>query len=57
LGQEHVLRLEDPGDTSECIALTIGINEGAINAQDGVTRLRRRGIVGRTLDRVLGALL
>ena len=55
LGQERVLRLDDPGDTSECIARTIGMNEGAINMED-VTLLQRRGFVGRTVDRVTRAL-
>src|SRR5699024_9772160 len=40
LGQEHVIRLDSPDETSECIALTIGVNEGAIARQDVPALLR-----------------
>ena len=45
LGPERVIRLDSPEDTSECIALTIGINEGAISMSDGVEQLQKRGVV------------
>jgi hypothetical protein len=56
LGQGQVIRLESPEEASECIALTIGINEGAINMEDGIAHLRKRGLVSRTVDRVSRAL-
>lgn len=56
LGPANVIKLETPEDTSECIALTIGVNEGAITMNDGAEHLRRRGVVGRTIDRLTGAL-
>lgn len=56
LGRQNVIRLESPEDTSECIALTICVNEGAITASDGIEHLRRRGVVGRTIDRLTGVL-
>jgi len=56
LGAQGVLQLEDPQDTSECIALTIGINEGAITMNDGMEHLQTRGVVSRTIDRVSRAL-
>ena len=56
VGREHVIRLDSPEDTSECIALTIGINEGVISMNDGVAHLQKRGIVSRTIERVTKAL-
>jgi hypothetical protein len=56
LGAANVIKLDDPEDTSECIALTIGISQGAITMDDGVEHLRKRGIVGQTIDRVTRAL-
>jgi hypothetical protein len=56
LGAQSVIHLEDPQDTSECIALTIGINEGAITVADGARHLHKRGIVSRTIDRLSQAL-
>jgi hypothetical protein len=56
LGPEHVLQLESPEDTSECIALTIGIREGVIGIEEGANHLRKRGLVGRAIDRVTLAL-
>lgn len=56
LGAQNVIQLESPEDTSECIALTIGVNEGAITASEGVEHLRKRGVVGRTIDRLSGVL-
>jgi hypothetical protein len=52
----HVIQLEDPEDTSECIALAIGINEGAINVQDGLDHLQKHGVVTRALHSVTRAL-
>lgn len=56
VGAANVIRLESPEDTSECIALTIGMNEGAITVQDAVDHLRKRGVVGRTIDRLASAI-
>jgi hypothetical protein len=56
LGEQGVIRLQSPEDTSECIALTIGVNEGAISVNDGVDHLRKRGVVQRTIDGVARAL-
>ena len=56
LGEASVIRLEDPNDTSESIALTIGVNEGVITVADGARQMRDRGVVGRTIDRLSSAL-
>ena len=56
LGRERVIRLNTPEETSESIAVTIGMNEGAITAEDGLAKLRKRGMVGRTVDRVTKAI-
>src|SRR5688500_8695949 len=55
-GRDRVIRLDNPDETSECIALTIGMNEGAITTEDGLAKLRKRGMVGRTVDRVTKAI-
>jgi hypothetical protein len=56
LGPGRVIKLESPEDTSECIGLTIGINEGAITMADAVAQMQRRGVVGGTIDRLSAAL-
>jgi hypothetical protein len=56
LGTQGVIRLQSPEDTAECIALTIGVSEGAISVKDGVDHLRKRGVVQRTIDGVAKAL-
>jgi hypothetical protein len=58
LGDEHVIRLDDPNDTSESIALTIGVSEGVVSPSQGVDHLRskRGGVVSRTLDRLAQTL-
>jgi hypothetical protein len=56
LGPHGVIRLQSPEDTAECIALTIGVSEGAISVNDGVDHLRKRGVVQRTIDGVAKAL-
>src|SRR5207237_777743 len=56
VGADHVLRLQDPADTSESIALTIGLSEGTINPQQGVEHLQKRGVIANTINRITGAL-
>jgi len=56
LGPQRVLHLDSPEDTSESIALTIGLNEGAIDMSRGVEHMEKRGIVGRAVDRISRAL-
>ena len=56
LGPQCVIRLDNPTDTSDCIALTVGLSEGAIGMADGVQLLRKRGIVSRTIDRLTRSL-
>jgi hypothetical protein len=56
LGESSVLHLETPGETSECIAVTIGVGEGAITTDQASQRLQSRGVVGRTIDRLTDAL-
>lgn len=56
VGENNVLRLDNPNETSECIGLTIGVNEGAVNVEQGIEHLRAKGIVGRTIDAIRAAL-
>jgi hypothetical protein len=58
LGPNHVIQLDDPGDTSESIALTIGVSEGAVTPGQGVDHVRqtRGGVVSRTMDRLAQTL-
>jgi len=55
VGRQSVLQLDDPAETSECIALTIGVNEGAITPADGARHLQKKGFLGRTIDRLTQA--
>jgi hypothetical protein len=52
VGAERVIILDQPEDTSETIALLIGVNEGAITPDQGIQRLRHRGAVARTIERL-----
>ena len=56
LGPQHVIKLESPEDTSECIGMTIGLNEGAVTLNDSIEHMQRRGVVARTIDSVSRAL-
>jgi hypothetical protein len=47
LGKDHVLRLQDPSDTSESIAQTIGLTEGVLD---------RPNLLSRTVTNVTRAL-
>jgi hypothetical protein len=56
LGEGRVITLKDPGETSECIALTIGMNEGAIDLSAAKQQLQQRGVVARAIECITGAL-
>src|SRR5688572_16940643 len=49
VGKDHVIHLDDPRDTSESIALTIGVSEGSVSPGQGIDHLRQRsgGVVSR----------
>ena len=52
----NVLKLENPDDTSECIAMTIGLTEGVITLDQAQQHLAKRGKIGAALDRVMDAI-
>ena len=56
LGPERVIQLDSPEDTSECIGLTIGLNEGAVTPQQAREHMTKRGLIARTVDRISSAL-
>lgn len=56
LSPQHVLNLQDPDDTSECIATTIGVNEGVITLDQAGQNMAQRGKAGGVIQRVLKAL-
>jgi hypothetical protein len=56
LGDRNVLRLEDPNDTSECIAMTIGANEGVISLESAQQQLMSRGKGAGVIQRVMRAI-
>jgi len=56
LGPQHVIQLDDPEDTSQCIALAIGINEGTVNVEGGLDHLQKQGLVTRAIHSVTRAL-
>lgn len=55
LGPQNVIPLQNPDDTSECIAMTIGLNEGVISAEQAQQQLASRGKTG-LLGRLAGAI-
>jgi hypothetical protein len=56
LGPQRVIALKQPEETSACIALTIGVNEGAVDATSAMQQLQHRGMVGRAIDNIMQAL-
>jgi hypothetical protein len=56
LGRESVIVLQDPAETSECIALTIGLTEGALDLPSARRQMEQRGVLGRTIDSITNAL-
>lgn len=56
VGEQYVIRLDEPSDVSEVIALTIGISEGTIGLDDGIEDLREIGTGKTNVDSVKKAL-
>ncbi|MDB5297855.1 MAG: hypothetical protein JWO31_3838 [Phycisphaerales bacterium] len=56
LGPGRVIAIDSPEDTSECIGLTIGLTEGVVDPTAAKAQMAGRGVVGRTIDRITGAL-
>jgi len=56
LGPERVIALDSPEDTSECIGMTIGMNEGTVSLDQAREQLQKRGVVGKTIDRLVSSL-
>lgn len=56
LGQQYVIRLENPDDVSETIALAIGLNEGTIGMDDGIEHLRDLGTSSESVQQIQSAL-
>jgi hypothetical protein len=54
LGSDHVIALQSPEQTSECIALTIAANEGEPDLPTAA--VKGRGVVGSAIDAITGAL-
>jgi hypothetical protein len=56
LGREHVIQLPSPQDTAQSIAMTIGINEGAVSLDDAAGELRDQAPAPGAFDRISGAV-
>jgi hypothetical protein len=56
LGADHVLKLQNPDDTSESIAMTIGLNEGVINRDSAQLQMATRGKTPGVIERILSAI-
>ncbi len=56
VGAQNVIPLENADDVSEVIALTIGLTEGTIGLDDGISDLRAIGTNDATLQAVTKAL-
>ena len=50
ISRDHVIILQDPGETSECIALTIGMNEGTVDLPQAQQRMQQRGFMANTVQ-------
>ena len=56
LGPQNLLNLADPNDTSESIAMTIGLNEGVISLNQAQQHLAKRGKIGKAVDQIMSAI-
>lgn len=56
LGPENVLRLASPDDTSECIAMAIGVREGVVRPHELQQQLATRGRSENVIARIANAL-
>lgn len=56
LGDENVLRLESPDDTSECIAMAIGVREGVVQPGQLQQQLASRGKPEGVIQRIMHSL-
>jgi hypothetical protein len=57
LGTRNVLSLQDPNDTAECIAMTIGVNEGVLSLDQAQQHLaKRHGNGGGVIQRIFSAI-
>ena len=51
-----MIALQDPDQTSECIALTIGVTEGTVDVPTAVQQMKARGVVAATVDAITTVL-
>jgi hypothetical protein len=56
VGPERVIKLDDPADTSKCIALTIGVNEGVVHPQQVAKTMESSGEPVGVIARILAGL-
>jgi hypothetical protein len=56
LGAQSVLNLQDPNDTAECIAMTIGLNEGVVSLDQAQQHLATRHPGAGVIERIFGAI-
>ena len=52
LGQEYVVKIDDPEVVSETIALIIGVMEGKTTAEEGIKNLQEMGLSGEAIKSV-----
>ena len=56
LGPQRVILLQDPGETSECIALAIGLNEGRVDLPRAADQMAQRGVIATTIANITKSL-
>jgi hypothetical protein len=56
LGEQNVLALANPDDTSECIAMTIGVTEGVLSLDQAQQHMAKRGKVADMIHRVMKSI-
>jgi hypothetical protein len=56
IGAERIIKLQSPDETSQCIALTIGLNEKTIDLPAAVTQMQKQGLLAKTIQSIHEAL-
>jgi len=56
LGEKNVIALADPDDTSESIAMAIGVTEGVVSRDQAQQQMAKRGKLAVAIDRILKSI-
>jgi hypothetical protein len=56
LGRDRVILVPSPEQTSQCIALAIGLNEGVVDLPTAIGQMHKRGLIGQVVEGISHAL-